>query len=185
MCSRRRLDTAQSTSDRLPQGQTWGGSDPGLTFTKDAVEPWIAWPGETKKYSPPPVRIRRTTRSCPRPTGLTATLIRRWPPPAKPENRRAFSELDAHRENIVRAGRYRILIGFRPTRRAHFPVRLYNDTKSVVISTVSWIAGKNTFLSCAYVGTVSVFTLLASTGTAYHLIKPRRLGDISLLSWNW
>jgi hypothetical protein len=52
-------------------------------------------------------------------------------------------------------------------------VQPYKGTKSVVISTVSWIGGKNAFLGWAYVGAASVFVLLAIAGTARHLIKPR------------
>jgi hypothetical protein len=77
----------------------------------------------------------------------------------------------------------------------------YKGSKAIVISTVSWIGGKNSFLGWAYVGAAGVFVLLAIAGTARHLIKPRyalplldgycgglhsfrRLGDMSLLSWN-
>jgi hypothetical protein len=54
-----------------------------------------------------------------------------------------------------------------------FPVLPYKGTKSVVISTVSWIGGKNPFLGWAYVAAAAVFILLAIAGTARHLIKPR------------
>jgi len=54
-----------------------------------------------------------------------------------------------------------------------FPVLPYKGTKSFVISTVSWIGGKNPFLGWAYVAAASVFVLLAILGTARHLIKPR------------
>ena len=54
-----------------------------------------------------------------------------------------------------------------------FPVLPYKGTKSVVISTVSWIGGKNPFLGWAYVAAAGVFVLLAIAGTARHLLKPR------------
>lgn len=54
-----------------------------------------------------------------------------------------------------------------------FPVSPYKGTKSFVISTVSWIGGKNPFLGWAYVAASAVFVLLAVLGTARHLIKPR------------
>jgi hypothetical protein len=54
-----------------------------------------------------------------------------------------------------------------------FPVLPYKGTKSIVISTVSWIGGKNPFLGWAYVAAASVFVLLAVLGTIRHLVKPR------------
>lgn len=49
----------------------------------------------------------------------------------------------------------------------------YSGTKSIVISTVSWIGGKNPFLGWAYIAAAGVFVLLAIAGTARHLLKPR------------
>jgi len=54
-----------------------------------------------------------------------------------------------------------------------FPVLSYRGTKSFVISTVSWIGGKNPFLGWAYVASSALFILIAIFGTARHLIKPR------------
>lgn len=54
-----------------------------------------------------------------------------------------------------------------------FPVKPYSGTKSIVISTVSWIGGKNPFLGWAYVAAASLFVLLAILGTIRHLLKPR------------
>ena len=84
-----------------------------------------------------------------------------------------------------------------------YPVQSYHGTKSIVISTVSWIGGKNPFLGWAYVATAALFVGLAIAGTIRHMIKPRcvsgikvplgpsshamlirKLGDMSLLSWN-
>lgn len=54
-----------------------------------------------------------------------------------------------------------------------FPVQGYKGTKSLVISTVSWIGGKNPFLGWAYVAAAAVFVLLAVAGTIRHLVRPR------------
>ena len=54
-----------------------------------------------------------------------------------------------------------------------FPVRPYKGTKSVVISTVSWIGGKNPFLGWAYVAAAGLLVLLGILGTVRHLVKPR------------
>jgi len=75
-------------------------------------------------------------------------------------------------------GRYEITIDM------NYPVRTYSGTKSIVISTISWMGGKNPFLGWAYVAAASLFVALAVAGTIRHVMKPRRLGDMSLLSWN-
>lgn len=54
-----------------------------------------------------------------------------------------------------------------------FPVQSYHGTKSVVISTVSWIGGKNPFLGWAYVAAAALFVLLAVLGTIRHMFRPR------------
>ena len=64
-----------------------------------------------------------------------------------------------------------------------FPVLPYKGTKSFVISTVSWIGGKNPFLGWAYVAASSIFVLLAILGTARHLIKPRSVDHFYLLGY--
>lgn len=61
---------------------------------------------------------------------------------------------------------------------------MFGGTKSLVISTVSWIGGKNPFLGWAYIGAAALFIILATIGLVWHCVKPRRLGDMSLLSWN-
>ncbi|KAJ7929340.1 cell cycle control protein [Mycena leptocephala] len=155
----------------------------------------IAWPGERKKYSSDPVAsggYKSYDDIVPPPNwqlrypSYNATN----PPPNLQEDERfqnwmrtaglpTFTKLYGRNDDDkMRAGTYQIIIGL------NFPVQPYKGTKSVVISTVSWIGGKNSFLGWAYVGAASVFVLLAIAGTARHLIKPRRLGDMSLLSWN-
>lgn len=88
---------------------------------------------------------------------------------------------------------------------ADFPVRPYKGTKGIVISTVSWMGGKNPFLGWAYVAAAGLLVLLGVLGTIRHLVKPRfvlslksgfpyethlthlmrrKLGDMSLLSFN-
>jgi hypothetical protein len=190
----------------------------------------IAWPGERKKYSSDPVApggYKSYDDIVPPPNwqlrypSYNATN----PPPNLQEDERfqnwmrtaglpTFTKLYGRNDDDkMRAGTYQIIIGlsmylthkiqchFLTKVPTDFPVQPYKGTKSVVISTVSWIGGKNSFLGWAYVGAASVFVLLAIAGTARHLIKPRcvqtairpntsdtfclrRLGDMSLLSWN-
>ena len=60
----------------------------------------------------------------------------------------------------------------------------YHGTKSVVFSTVSWIGGRNPFLGIAYIVVAGICILLGLALTLRHMIKPRKLGDMSYLSWN-
>lgn len=63
--------------------------------------------------------------------------------------------------------------------RADYPVKSFDGTKSVVISTVSWIGGKQPFLGWAYIAAAILCVVLAIGGLVRHLIKPRKLGDMS------
>lgn len=63
--------------------------------------------------------------------------------------------------------------------RSDYPVRQFGGTKSVVISTVSWIGGKQPFLGWSYVAVAALCVLLAVIGTIKHLIRPRKMGDMS------
>ena len=57
--------------------------------------------------------------------------------------------------------------------RAGYPVKEFGGTKSIVISNVSWIGGKNPFLGWAYVASAGLLVLLAVLGTIRHLVRPR------------
>ncbi|KAF5750189.1 ALA-interacting subunit 3 [Tripterygium wilfordii] len=60
----------------------------------------------------------------------------------------------------------------------------FGGKKKLVLSTTSWIGGKNDFLGIAYltVGGLSLF--LAISFILVYVFKPRPLGDTSYLSWN-
>lgn len=60
-----------------------------------------------------------------------------------------------------------------------YPVKQFTGTKSIVISTVSWIGGKQPFLGWAYIAAAILCVVLAIAGLIRHLIKPRKLGDMS------
>ncbi|KAK0240501.1 cell cycle control protein [Armillaria nabsnona] len=156
----------------------------------------IAWSGEAKKYAttpigsggysslddivPPPNWMKRFPNGY-NDTNLPPNLkedlhFQNWMRTAGlPTFTKLYGRNDA---DTMVAGTYQIVIGL------NFPVLPYKGTKSVVITTVSWIGGKNPFLGWAYVAAAALFVLLAVVGTARHLIKPRRLGDMTLLSWN-
>jgi len=170
-----------------------GSNDVSTTYAFSANN--IAWPGEAKKYStdpvaagvypsydsivPPPnwaLKFPNYTAENPPPNLKTDERFQNW---MRTAGLPTFTKLYGRNDNDkMVAGKYQVIVGL------NFPVQPYKGTKSIVISTVSWIGGKNSFLGWAYVGAASVFVLLAIAGTARHLIKPRRLGDMSLLSWN-
>lgn len=60
-----------------------------------------------------------------------------------------------------------------------YPVKQFSGTKSIVISTVSWIGGKQPFLGWAYIAAAILCVVLAVAGLIRHLVKPRKLGDMS------
>ncbi|KIL69546.1 hypothetical protein M378DRAFT_97205 [Amanita muscaria Koide BX008] len=157
----------------------------------------IAWPGEAKKYVsspiapiggysslsdivPPPNWAKRFpnnyTDSNPPPDLKSDEHFQNW---MRTAGLPTFTKLWGRNDHdVMTKGRYKVIIGL------NYPVQPYKGTKSIVISTVSWIGGKNPFLGWAYVAAAALFVFLAVVGTARHLIKPRRLGDMSLLSWN-
>ncbi|KAF1979194.1 Lem3/Cdc50 [Bimuria novae-zelandiae CBS 107.79] len=90
-----------------------------------------------------------------------------------------FSKLAMRNDNDdLKRGRYRLEILDR------FPAHKYGGTKSVLISTRTVVGGKNPFLGIAYVVVGGICILLGTIFTLTHLIKPRKLGDHTYLSWN-
>ncbi|PON98846.1 CDC50/LEM3 family [Trema orientale] len=60
----------------------------------------------------------------------------------------------------------------------------FNGKKKLVLSTTSWLGGKNDFMGIAYLTVGGLCFFLAMAFTVVYLIKPRQLGDPSYLSWN-
>jgi hypothetical protein len=90
-----------------------------------------------------------------------------------------FSKLAMKNENDeLTTGTYRLRIYDR------FPVEKYGGDKTILISTRTIMGGKNPFLGIAYVVVGGLCILLGAVFTATHLIKPRKLGDHTYLSWN-
>jgi len=66
---------------------------------------------------------------------------------------------------------------------SRYNVAAFKGKKSVVLSTVSWVGGKNVFLGGAYVTVGALCVLLGTIFLARHLISPRPLGDQRYLVW--
>ncbi|KAI4333265.1 hypothetical protein L6164_018097 [Bauhinia variegata] len=60
----------------------------------------------------------------------------------------------------------------------------FNGKKRLVLSTTSWLGGKNNFLGIAYLTVGGLCFFLAMAFTIIYFFKPRQLGDPSYLSWN-
>ncbi|TKY62883.1 ALA-interacting subunit 3 [Spatholobus suberectus] len=60
----------------------------------------------------------------------------------------------------------------------------FGGRKSLVLSTTSWVGGRNHFLGMAYILIGAVSLLLAVVFLLLYVRQPRPLGDPSYLSWN-
>ncbi|KAF9596151.1 hypothetical protein IFM89_007469 [Coptis chinensis] len=60
----------------------------------------------------------------------------------------------------------------------------FGGKKKLVLSTTSWIGGKNDFLGIAYLTVGGLCLFLAVSFIIVYVAKPRPLGDPSFLSWN-
>jgi len=162
----------------------------------------IAWDGESKKYVPDPTKTNNGYSSYSEimpppnwslrfPQGYNESNMpnlqedehfQNWMRTAGlPSFTKLYGRNDA---DTMQSGTYQIVIGLSAFSVSYFlqsplmvipdfPVLSYRGTKSFVISTVSWIGGKNPFLGWAYVASSALFILIAIFGTARHLIKPR------------
>lgn len=66
----------------------------------------------------------------------------------------------------------------------NYSVRSFDGEKRVVLSTTSFLGGKNTFLGWAYIG-VAIACFVAAAGfAAKHRFAPRRLGDMQYFHWS-
>lgn len=90
-----------------------------------------------------------------------------------------FSKLYQRNDTeAMQRGRYELVVN------DYFPVQEFKGTKSIVITTRTVMGGRNPFLGIAYVVVGGLCIVLGVVFTVTHLIKPRKLGDHTYLSWN-
>lgn len=90
-----------------------------------------------------------------------------------------FSKLyQRNDDEPMRRGTYKVNIT------NNFPTKGYKGTKSILISTRTVMGGRNNFLGIAYIVVGGLCIVLGGIFTVTHLLKPRKLGDHTYLSWN-
>jgi len=90
-----------------------------------------------------------------------------------------FSKLASRNDTMAMAsGTYQLNIS------DYFPVTEYGGTKSILISTRTVMGGKNPFMGIAYVVVGGICVILGAVFTVAHLVRPRKLGDHTYLTWN-
>lgn len=161
-------------------------SDLSITFS----EPGIAWDSDAQKFKktaysyndvvPPPNWAKRFpggvyTESLPPPDLSIDEHLQVWMRTAGlPSFRKLYGRYD---QNIPK-GTYEVDIDW------NFNTTLYKGQKLLVLSTVSFLGGKNPYLGYAYLSLGALCVLLGLIFTIRHMLYPRKLGDSSYLSWN-
>ncbi|WOO76799.1 aminophospholipid translocase regulatory protein CDC50 [Vanrija pseudolonga] len=161
--------------------------------TYEFSEKNIAWHGISKNYKNEPNNELTYENTLPPPNWAKKypdgyTNATGWPKLADDEHFQiwmrvaalpTFRKLWGRNDNdVMLQGNYEVLANM------NYPVKMFSGTKSIVISTVAWVGGKQPFLGWAYVAGAILCVALALAGLLRHLIKPRKMGDMSLLSWN-
>ncbi|KAH0541867.1 hypothetical protein FGG08_003672 [Glutinoglossum americanum] len=157
--------------------------------TYPMYEKGIAWPSDKALYGPTKYKVGEIA--------VPPNWQERWPngytdenpPPNLAEDEKfqvwmrtaglpAFSKLALRNDNLtMERGNYQVDIEL------NFPVTVYGGTKSLVITTTTVMGGKNPFLGIAYVVVGGICVVLGALFTVTHLIKPRKLGDHTYLTW--
>lgn len=81
-------------------------------------------------------------------------------------------------DDAIEEGIYQISVGL------HFPVLPYSGHKYIFLSQRSAIGGKNVFLGFSWIASGGVCILLSIALLVVNFVKPRKAGDVNLLSWN-
>jgi len=89
-----------------------------------------------------------------------------------------FKKLYGRFEEDIPPGSYSVEI------ENNYPVGDFDGSKHVVLSTVSWLGGKNHLLGVAYLVVGSACMLMGIIFLILHRVRPRKLGDPKFLTWN-
>ncbi|CCH45587.1 Alkylphosphocholine resistance protein LEM3 [Wickerhamomyces ciferrii] len=90
-----------------------------------------------------------------------------------------FSKLVLRNDDeVLKAGTYEVEIGM------NWPVKEFNGKKSIYLTTRSVIGGRNPFLGIAWIVAGGICLILSIVFLIINLVVPRKMGDVSLLSWN-
>lgn len=153
----------------------------------------IAWPSDADLYGnfpknemkynevvpPPNWKLRYPngyTESRPPPDLKTWQAFQVWMRTAGLPN---FSKLYRRNDTeVMISGTYSVAIDH------YWPADKFAGTKSLLLTTKTVIGGRNPFLGIAYIVVGGICIILGVIFTASHLIKPRKLGDHTYLSWN-
>lgn len=97
----------------------------------------------------------------------------------RPSALATFNKLALRNDSAsLEPGIYQINVGL------HFPVTPYNGKKYLYITQRSVIGGKNDFLGISWMVAGGICFVLGLTLLVINFIKPRKTGDVNLLSWN-
>ncbi|TIA93610.1 hypothetical protein E3P99_00002 [Wallemia hederae] len=166
----------------------------GLDRTYNMTDRGITWSHEGDKYKypdnppageqayvPPPNWAERYPGGVysdehPLPTLADDEHFQVWMRPAAfPDFSKLYYRND---DEVMATGLYEITVNM------NYPVKEFGGRKSIVFSTVSWAGGRNNFLGIAYIAMAGFCVAVGLLFTLRQLIRPRRVGDLGLLSWN-
>ncbi|KAG0060718.1 hypothetical protein BGZ90_003916 [Linnemannia elongata] len=88
-----------------------------------------------------------------------------------------FLKTYGRRTEVLPAGNYQLLIDM------NFPIKTYGGKKYIVISSVGAIGGRNSFLGIGYIVVAVICAGLGVIFTAFHIARPRIIGDHSKISF--
>jgi hypothetical protein len=90
-----------------------------------------------------------------------------------------FSKLIMRNDNeSMASGIYEVEVGL------HWPVRPFDGKKSLYLTTRSVIGGRNPFLGISWIVCGGLCLIIGLVFLIINIVKPRKMGDVSKLSWN-
>ena len=69
-------------------------------------------------------------------------------------------------------------------RDSNYPVHMFHGTKWLVLTTTTWMGGRNAMIGGSFIGLAGLCVLLGIAFTFKQLVRPRQVGDLNYLSWN-